>query len=61
MKTRSFVFGGRLLPIIRNKALPHRKTVLVRANLNVALVRIEVTSDSQKRFQPTPTENKNKS
>jgi hypothetical protein len=35
MKTRSFVFGGRLLPIIRNKALPRRKTVLVRANLNV--------------------------
>jgi hypothetical protein len=35
MKTHSFVFGGHLFPIIRNQALPHRKTVPARANLNV--------------------------
>jgi hypothetical protein len=35
MKLHSFIFGGRLFPIIRNKALPHRKTVPASANLNV--------------------------
>jgi len=35
MKLHSFVFGGRLFPIICNKALPHRKTIPANANLNV--------------------------
>jgi hypothetical protein len=35
MKTRSFVFRGRLSPIIRNTAFPRRKTVPASANLNV--------------------------
>jgi hypothetical protein len=56
MKTHSFVFG--LLSIIRNKALPHGKTVPASANLNVGAVRIAATSVSQKHFQPTPTANK---